>query len=154
MRGTICGILMVLMITKTLAQQARNDGAYLYEACNVVASAPEDLSNLNGFEMFKAAFCLGYLRALQAALLRLYDDFKATMPKYGQWKDENFVKGWLSSQILLGADVCFPQEVRPKTLAMIISKYGKDNPNQLSSDMFLFAGWALQSAYPAPHCAR
>jgi hypothetical protein len=147
-RGAACAVMMVLTTATSLAQQARNDGAALYEACNVVASAPEDLSNVKQLELTKAMFCVGYLHASHAALLKIHEHYKSLLQNYGHWKDETFVKGWFASQLLLAPDVCFPKNVRPKTLAMIISKYGKEHPETLTQDMYLFVGYAFQSAYP------
>jgi len=146
-------VFVMLINTEASAQQGRHDGAFLYEACNALASAPEDLANVTSGQMFKAAWCGGYLTALHAELTKLHEYYKA-FPNYGHWGDDDITKKYLASQLMLGADVCFPKDVRPKTLAMIISEYGRKNPNQLSSDMSLFAGWALQSAYPPKRCDR
>jgi len=141
-----------------LAQQTRNDGAFLYEACSVVASAPGDPPKISPELLPKAMFCFGYLHAIHAALLKIHDYYKWTFPTYGQWKtDETFVNGWLATQVLLAADVCFPNNMRTKTLAMIISKYGKEHPEDLTKNMFDFAGFVFQSAYPpsrSESCAR
>ena len=147
-RATICAVLMMLIPATALAQQARTDGAYLYEGCIVLASEPEDFSRpLNPKELSKAMFCLGYVHAIHAALVKIHEYYK-TFPNYGSWKDETFVTGWSASQALLASDVCFPDKVRPKTLAMIIVKYGKEHPEDLTKNMFVFAGFAFQSSYP------
>jgi hypothetical protein len=155
MRGIFCGVMMALMATVAQAQKARNDAASLYEDCNVLASAHEDLSNIRGLEMTKAMFCVGYLHAIHDALIRVHDHYKSIFPNYGHWNDDQtFLNGWLSAQILLAPDVCFPKEIRPKTLAMIIAKFGKEHPEKLTMDMFLFASLAFQSSYPPTGCDR
>jgi hypothetical protein len=147
--GMLCAVVVVLIAGSASGQQARNDGAYLYEACSPLASAPEDLSRTSPQELTKAMFCVGYIHASHAALLRIHEHYKSIFPSYGQWKDQTFVLGWIATQVLLAPDVCFPSNVRPKTLAMIISKYGKEHPEELTRDMFVFAASAFQSAYPA-----
>jgi hypothetical protein len=150
----ICAAIM-LVVTTGHTQQARNDGAFLYEQCNVLASAREDLSDVTGLDFGKAMFCAGYLRAIFTTLTRVHEYYKSMMPKYGDWntKDAKFALGWAANQVLLASDVCFPKGgVRPKTLAMIIAKFAKEHPEQLSSDMFVFAGSAFQDSYPPNKC--
>jgi Ssp1 endopeptidase immunity protein Rap1a len=148
-RATICAVVMMLIPASASAQQARSDGAYLYEGCIVLASEPEDFSRaLNPKQFSKAMFCLGYVHAIHAALVRIHERYYKSFPNYGNWKDETFVGGWFAEQISLAPDVCFPNKVVPKTLAMIIVKYGKEHPEDLTKDMFVFAGFAFQSTYP------
>jgi hypothetical protein len=93
-------------------------------------------------------YCVGYLTALHSALQRIHADYRRQFANYGNMKDEAFVKGWFAAQILLGPDVCFPSKILPKTMAMIIAKHGREHPNELTSDMFTFAGLAFMEAYP------
>lgn len=139
----------MMMLVATLAQaQGSNSASNLYETCNALAEAPEDLSDLNGQELINAVLCGAYVDAVHAALYRIHAYLKGTLRDYGNFKDEVFVKGWIASQALLAPDVCFPETIKPKILAMIISKYGKEHPEQLSDDSFWFAARAFVEAYP------
>lgn len=134
--------------TPTGAQQSRSDGGFLYDACAPLAAGREDLSDVKPVDRDKVGFCLGYIHAAHSALSKLHDGYFKTLPDYGQLTNEAFAKRWLVSQLLLGSDVCFPDNVRPKVLAMLISKEGKENPQNLTMDMFTFAGLAFESGFP------
>jgi hypothetical protein len=142
---------VALLATALHAEDARNNGADIYEACSVLASSVGDPpTSLKGNDYFHAMFCAGFVSATYTVLLRVHEHYKNTLQNYGRWNDEKFVKGWAASQLTLGFDVCFPEEkMRPKILAMIISKYGKEHPEDMAHvNSFDFAGAAFQSSYP------
>lgn len=144
----LCIAAMVLTASEAKAEQAPNSGASLYEDCKIVASARQDLSDLRPADQTPLGFCVGYLTAAHTALVQIHSYHK-TMPNYGNWQNERFVKGWVASQLLLAPDICFPKNINVKTLAMILVKYGRQHPENLTSDMFKFVGYAFSDAYPA-----
>jgi len=151
MRGILSAAIVFLAATTAQAQQAGRDGdgVSLYDRCTAAASASEDLSNLKGAELTKATTCLSYLVAVHAALSHVHQYYKSTMLNYGNWTDETFHKEWVANQVLLAPDVCFPDQTTPKTLALIISGYGKQHPQDLIKlDRFDLAAAAFANAYP------
>ena len=151
MRGILSAAIFFLAATTAQAQQAGRDGdgASLYDRCTAAASASEDLSNLKGAELTKATTCLSYLVAVHAALSHVHQYYKSTMLNYGNWTDETFHKEWVANQVLLAPDVCFPDQITPKTLAMVLSGYGKQHSQDLVKlDRFDLAAAAFANAYP------
>jgi len=151
MRSILSAAIFFLAATTAQAQQAGGDGdgVSLYDRCTAAASAAEDLSNLKGADLTKATTCLSYLVAVHAALSHVHQYYKSTMLNYGNWTDETFHKEWVANQVLLAPDVCFPDQITPKTLAMVISGYGKQHPQDLTKlDRFDLAAAALANAYP------
>ena len=100
--------------------------------------------------MESVAFCLGYLQATRAALERIHRNYRTQFPNYGNWDDRDFVASWIAAQVISEAqDICFPEEISIKILAVILSQYGKEHPEKLTKNMFDFASVAFVSAYPA-----
>lgn len=154
MRSLISAIIVVLAAAAAQAQQAQQpakdgDGVSLYDRCAAAATAADDLSNLKGVELTKATTCLSYLVAVHAALIHVHQFYKSTMLGYGNWTDETFHKEWVANQVLLAPDVCFPDQMTPKTLAAVFSGYGKQHPQELAKlDRFDLAAAAFANAYP------
>lgn len=152
MRALIWAAIFVFAAATAQAQQRagnESEGASFYDRCTAAASASDDLSNLKGAELTKATTCLSYLVAVHAALTHVHQFYKSTMLNYGNWTDEAFHKEWLANQVLLAPDVCFPDQVTPKALAMILAKYAKEHPNDLTKlDRFDLAGAAFVNAFP------
>jgi hypothetical protein len=122
----------------------------LYEDCSVLAAASADLSDVKQHKMESVVFCLGYLQATRAALERIHRNYTTQFPNYGHWDDRDFVASWIVAQVISDAqDVCFPEHINTKILAMILSKYGKEHPEKLTIGMFDFASEAFKAAYPA-----
>ena len=151
MREIIYAAIFLLAAATAQAQQAGKDGdgVSLYDRCTAAASAADDLSNLKGAELTKATTCLSYLVAVHAALSHVHSFYKSTMLNYGNWTDETFHKEWVANQVLLAPDVCFPDQITPKTLALVLSGYGKQHLQDLTKlDRFDLAASAFVNAYP------
>lgn len=154
MRGLVYGGLLAVAITAAQAQPAQQgprdgDGASLLDRCAVAAAADDELSDVKGVELTKATTCLSYLVAAHAALTHVHGFYKTTMLKYGSWTDEGFHKEWVANQVLLAPDVCFPDQITPKTLAAVFVGYAKQHPQDMAKlDRFDFVAAAFASAYP------
>lgn len=148
MRPILWGALCALICTSgtSPAQTAEaQTGAYVYEACQALAVfRPSSLENPNPSAV---GFCIGYVRAAHSALIRVHN-FYQSLPGYGDPKNEAFLTRWIALQITLGADVCLPNGLNPVDLARAIERFGRENPDQLNADAYMFTALALQTTYP------
>src|SRR5271155_5253453 len=102
-------------------------GAFLYEICTPKTSL-DDPSNL---ELIMASECLGFLVATHTALETVHK-YYTTLPTYERRREADLSDRWNTTEATLTPDVCFPDSVRPSTLAMAVVKYGNDRPDLLT----------------------
>jgi hypothetical protein len=149
MRALAILVLITLAMPVYAEEAARNDGAFLYEACLPLANAAEDLSDLSPSNLWKVGYCIGYTTSQYTTLQRLHSRWYATREGYGDMANTNsWGEQWAASQVVVGPDSCFPGTIRPKTIAMILTKEAREHPEQLTLPMLDFAQFALSEAFP------
>ncbi|MGO9682536.1 MAG: hypothetical protein ACLPTZ_08100 [Beijerinckiaceae bacterium] len=122
-------------------------GDYLYTACeNGLATEPQPLNAIK--KLSDNSWCMGSLVMAAQALIVIHSCFEANFAKQIDSKtNPQEVARYIVSTATFGADVCFPENVNYHTLALVLLKYGREHPEQLSWASIKFAGIAFQSAY-------
>lgn len=97
----------------------------------------------------QAFYCAGFIEALTFSLKKIHQYYQASFPNLTYpIRDQATANRYIATSVLLGPDVCFPQQLTPQIVARIIVKYGRDNPAKLTELPWDFASSALLNAYP------
>jgi hypothetical protein len=160
MRAVILALSLVLMVSPSHAE-TKNNAAFLLERCTPLASLngdpsdPYTFSRSNPTDVVKMTYCLGFLDALTTSLQRLHNLYEAEFPDLTRLRtDEVTVKKFIAMTLLVGPDVCFPEGLTSKIAPLILVKYGRDHPEQLTDHPQKFANLAFAYAYPCSPVAR
>jgi uncharacterized protein YecT (DUF1311 family) len=142
--------------TANVQGQTEKNAAFLVEECRPLAtlrgdlSDPYALSKSNPADVAKMTYCVGFLDALIASLQRNHELYRAILPDAKLLQtDETIAKRYIATMLLIGPDACLPDGLTPKIAALIVEKYGREHPEQLTDNPQKFANLALAFAYPA-----
>jgi Rap1a immunity proteins len=148
-RAIICALSLVLMTANVQGQTEKN-AAFLVEQCQPLAVSDSSWSKSDPRDIAKMTYCVGFLDALIASLERNHDLYRTMFPDPKVFQTDKAAAGRLmATMLLIGPDVCFPAGITPKIAALIIEKYGRDHPEQLTDNPQKFANLAFADAYPA-----
>jgi hypothetical protein len=94
-------------------------------------------------------YCVGFLDSFSVTLRKVSEYFDAV---FGDktLTDEETVRKYLGISLFLAPRACLPENVTPRILAIVLLKYGRDHPRELTDDMYHFAGRAFSSTYSCP----
>jgi Rap1a immunity proteins len=154
LRTILCALSFALIAYGGQAQTQKN-AAFLIKECRPLTALngepdPNALSRANPNDLISISYCIGFLEALITSLERLHSLYDADFPDPSKLRtDETTAKRYIATVLLVGPDVCFPEGITPKIAAMIIEKYGKEHPEQLTDHPQKFANLAFASAYPS-----
>ena len=94
-------------------------------------------------------FCMGTVQSAFMYLGKIHRDYYMIMFPNITYpiKDQSTADRYISAMIMIGPNICFPQEVSTAILASVVANYAKKNPEKLSKDGFNFTVDALSNIY-------
>ena len=93
-----------------------------------------------------AQYCTGFLQGLIPGLRKLHSYYNVMFRNF-KFNDVDVAFRYMSMGLVLGPDLCLPDDLTIQQTALALTKYAREHPEELKSSEYDFASKALLQTF-------